>query len=127
MSAKRSAESISGGNSETVAAALASTTATQPTDEQLDLMLPTDGFEVVAPPPKASSSSPLQMSAAEVDAFFTSKLGNFDQAYDNMCKMPLEELEDIQGIADDIRAAGLDNAAQQKGLDWSTLISQVIA
>lgn len=117
---------MSGGTSETVAAALASTAAAQPTDAQLDLVLPTDGFEVVKPPTQPSKT-PLQMSAAEVDAFFAARLGPFDQAYDIMCKMDLDELEGLQGIADDIRAAGLDNGAQQRGLDWSTLMSRVIA
>jgi len=119
---------VSGGTSEAVAAALASTAAVQPTDEQLDLVLPNDGFEVVQRPAQpASSSNPLQMSAAKVDAFFIARLGTFDEAYDVMCKMPLEDLEDLQGTADDIWKGGLDDGAQQKGLEWSTLMSRVIA
>jgi hypothetical protein len=126
MSTKRTADAISGGTSETVDALLTSTAAAQPTDDQLDLVLPTEGFEVAAPPTQ-KTTNPLQMSAAEVDAYFVARLGPFDQAYDAMCKMKLDELEDLQGIADDIRAAGLDDGAQQKGLDWSTLISRVVA
>ena len=121
---KRPAADISGGTSEHVTAALASTAAASFTDDQLDLVLPTDGFEVVPPP---TTTNPLQMSAAEVDAFFVARLGPFEAAYDVMCKMPLDELEDLQGIADDVRAGGLDEAAQQKGLDWTTLMSRVIA
>jgi len=128
MSAKRPVDEISGGTSETAAAALASPTA-QPTDEQLDLLLPSEGFEVVPPPTTQplSVTNPVKMSAADVDAFFIARLGPFDQAYDVMCKMQIDELEDLQGIADDVRAGGVDDAAQQKGLDWSTLISRVIA
>eukprot|EP00325_Prymnesiales_sp_UTEX-LB-985_P022368 CAMPEP_0174732920 /NCGR_PEP_ID=MMETSP1094-20130205/60297_1 /TAXON_ID=156173 /ORGANISM="Chrysochromulina brevifilum, Strain UTEX LB 985" /LENGTH=120 /DNA_ID=CAMNT_0015935497 /DNA_START=162 /DNA_END=524 /DNA_ORIENTATION=+ len=120
---------MSGGTAETVAAALTSTNVTQlPTDEQLDLLLPSDGFEVVAPPSTTPvNSDPLKMSAAEVDLFFIARVGPFDQAYDVMCKMQLDELEDLQGIADNIRAGGLDDGAQQRGLSWSTLISRIVA
>ena len=88
-------------------------------------MLPTEGFEVIARQP--ASSDPVKMSAAEVDAFFIARVGPYEKAYDVMCKMKLDELEELQGIADDIRAAGFDDAAQHRGLDWSTLISQIIA
>mmetsp|Transcript_1676 Transcript_1676/g.3837 ORF Transcript_1676/g.3837 Transcript_1676/m.3837 type:complete len:130 (-) Transcript_1676:181-570(-) len=125
---KRSVDSISGGTAETVAAALASADEQQPTDEQLDLLLPTEGFEVIPPPSiQPASSDPLKLSAAEVDSFFIARVGPFAQAYDVMCKMQLDELESLQGIADDIRTGGLDDAAQHRGLDWSTLISQIIA
>ena len=97
MSAKRPVDEISGGTSETAAAALASPTA-QPTDEQLDLLLPSEGFEVVPPPTTQplSVTNPVKMSAADVDAFFIARLGPFDQAYDVMCKMQIDELEDLQ-------------------------------
>mmetsp|Transcript_70619 Transcript_70619/g.139973 ORF Transcript_70619/g.139973 Transcript_70619/m.139973 type:complete len:131 (-) Transcript_70619:391-783(-) len=126
---KRAVGFMSGGTAETVAAALTSTNVTQlPTDEQLDLLLPSDGFEVVAPPSTTPvNSDPLKMSAAEVDLFFIARVGPFDQAYDVMCKMQLDELEDLQGIADNIRAGGLDDGAQQRGLSWSTLISRIVA
>ena len=124
---KRPSESISGGTSESVAAALASESdVPQLTDEQLDLVLPTEGFEVVAPP-SSQAKEPIKMSADEVEAFFSARLGPADEAYDKMCKMDMGELEQLQGIADDVFRAGLDDAAQQKGLDWSTLISTVIA
>ena len=124
MATKRPAE----GTSETVAAALASADAVQPSDDQLDLLLPSEGYEVVPPPSHPLTiTNPTRMSAAEVDAFFIARVGPFDKAYDVMCKMQLEELEDLQGFADDVRAGGVDDDAQQKGLAWSTLISRIIA
>ena len=33
--------------------------------------------------------------ADQVDAFFGARLGPFDQAYDVMCKMSIDELEDL--------------------------------
>ena len=67
------------------------------------------------------------MSADEVQAYFTARLGPPEKAFDMMMKLDLDELEEIQGIADDVRAGGLDDAAQQRGLEWSTLISTFIA
>ena len=127
--AKRPADSVSGGTFDTVAAALASSDsdAPAPTDEQLDLLLPSDGFQVLALPASTQAKEPIQMTADEVHAFFTSRIGAPDEAYDAMCNMDLNDLEELQGIADDIFRAGVDDAAQQKGLDWSTLISTVIA
>ena len=74
-------------------------------------------------PPK----SPTEMTAAEAEAYFVSLLGPREEAFDVMCKKGIAELEGIQAVADDLLAGGIDDAAQQVGLDWSTLISTVIA
>ena len=126
--AKRSSDAVDG------AAVLASNDAVS--DTQLDDILPKDGFEIVAPPSQQPppqqqqpppQKSPTAMTAAEVEAYFVAQLGTREEAFDVMRTKSIDELEDIQGVADDVRAGGLDDAAQQVGLDWSTLISTYIA
>ena len=56
-SSKRSATEISGGTSESVAQTLSSADNTAVTDAQLDLLLPTEGFEVLAKPPPTEQAA----------------------------------------------------------------------
>ena len=133
--AKRAAEATP----EDVAAALAAQDGvSQPSNEQLDLLLPSEGFEILSPPPPSAAAAPpaappeptslLGMSANEIDAFFITKFGASEDAqFDAMCKTELDELERLQGLADDARAAGVDDEAQGRGLYWSTAISRVVA
>ena len=70
------------------------------------------------------------MTASEVNAFFADVFGGpreSTEAYDRMIKFSLDDLENYQGLADEVSAGGSDEAARKAGLDWSTLMSTVIA
>ena len=127
------------------------------TDEQLDKLLPSDGFEIVAPPAgggsggtdsggsgggdngsgggggsgsgggNESSPEPVFMSAEQVHAYFVAAIGPPEEAFEKMRKMKIADLEDLQAVADEIAAAGASAEAQHAGLEWSTRISTVIA
>mmetsp|Transcript_4232 Transcript_4232/g.11935 ORF Transcript_4232/g.11935 Transcript_4232/m.11935 type:complete len:93 (+) Transcript_4232:29-307(+) len=74
-----------------------------------------------------SYQSPLTMSAEGVDAYFRARLGPPEDAFKVMGNMRVEELEAIQGVADDVSKGGKDQTAKTTALEWSTLISTFIA
>eukprot|EP00966_Prymnesium_polylepis_P015998 369268-Prymnesium_polylepis.1 len=67
------------------------------------------------------------MSAEQVERMFRENLGPPEECFERMCKMDLGELEELQGMADDINAGGSTPEAQKCGLDWSVRIGRVIA
>ena len=113
------------------------------TDEQLDMLLPSDGYEVVAASAADRSNSststdaqqhgtalpqdPLTFTVAQVEEYFVSRLGPAEDAFDRMRTMSIPELEDLQGVADDISSGGAGADSQRAGLAWSTKISTFIA
>ena len=63
-----------------------------------------------------------------VNAHFEAQLGATDDAqFAAMRKRRLEELEELQSLAEDVAASGMDAAAQQVGLEWATRIGAFIA
>ena len=70
----------------------------------------------------------LTASASEVHSYFASRLGPTEEAaFEAMCQMDIDDLEELQGEADNVWKGGRDDEAQQAGLDWSTRISRYIA
>lgn len=133
---KRSIDDIAGGAADsTVEDALKDNDATL-TDEQLDALLPSDGFEVVVKPSGDEKqkllagvkvpNDPLKMTADEVEAFFVAVFGEGDP-FDKMYTLDIAELEDLQGLADDINSGAESADAQKAGLKWSTQIAAFIA
>jgi len=90
---------------------------------------PPETATLVPPSDSAASpqQSPLQMNAAEVEDFFRARLGPPETSHKLMQDMSIEDLEDLQGIADDVSKGGNGKEAQLKGLEWSTLIGRFIA
>jgi hypothetical protein len=146
--AKRPIGDIAGGTAESVQAALGSDSTSTLTDEQLDLVLPSDGYSVLcAPGPtktkrKTKSAhgvlypgEPQHLSADEVEAFFvrgdSNLFGGFGDrngdTFLRMQEMTIPMLEELQGFADDVSAGATSADAQKVGLDWSTEISRFIA
>ena len=71
---------------------------------------------------------PAVASASAVNAHFEAQLGATDDAqFAAMRKRRLEELEELQSLAEDVAASGMDAAAQQVGLEWATRIGAFIA
>ena len=70
----------------------------------------------------------LLRSAEQASQYFQQVFGKTnDEIFQAMRGMTLDELETLQGFADDLSAGGMSDAAQQIGLDWSTKISTFIA
>ena len=137
---KRTADEASGGTADAVRSALGSMEKMELTDEQLDLVLPMEGFEIVAPAsgqqqpqstPAITRETVLQrqkdLSAQEVHAYFNSELGAFDSAFTQLQKMSIEEVEALQGIAEQISVGAGSEEAQQAGFEWSVKIGSFIA
>jgi hypothetical protein len=142
---KRSIEVVSDGTADTVEAALGSVECVTLTDDQLDLVLPTAGFDVILPMPGQAPAGPCasnvdearaldgdavrqeRMSAGEVREFFVRQIATPDRAMERMRGMSLAELELLQGIADQISVGGATDGSQKAALEWSVRIGNFIA
>ena len=86
-----------------------------------------DPDDVPSGTPSTSAPYLRGIASADVDAYFVSQLGQPDRAFDAMLTMSVGDLEKLQGLADEVHADGLDEAARGIGLEWSTRIGSFIA
>ena len=131
------------GTNDSVEAALASSSGPVTlTNDELDLVLPSQGFDVLQPPasgPSVAPRAPLvselennpelqrQLSPEDVHAFFACNIAPPDAAFDRMRSMNLDELETLQGIADQISVGKASEESQKAAFEWSVRIGNFIA
>ena len=62
---------------------------------------------------------PRSWASEHVHLFFEQKLGTPSASFDVMINMAIEELEELQGVADKISKGSESKEAQQAALEWS--------
>ncbi|CAE7783001.1 unnamed protein product [Symbiodinium necroappetens] len=70
---------------------------------------------------------PRVWTSEHVHLFFEQKLGTANASFDVMIKMAIDELEELQGVADKICKGSASKEAQQVALEWKQRSLQMLA